>query len=106
MMLMDSNVNKKEIEIYIAWLGEKTMKHSFKTAQALRENGFKVFIDTTEKTMKNHIKKALNMEMTHMIIIGENEMEEGLYTVKNLIKNEQKKENINSIINNLKEEVI
>ena len=46
------------------------------------------------------------MEMTHMIIIGENEMEEGLYTVKNLIKNEQKKENINSIINNLKEEVI
>ena len=106
MLLLGEQFVTKKKSVYIAWLGEESKKYSYEVAKKIREQKITVFIESQERKMKAYINRALKQEASHMIVIGENEINSGNLVLKDLVKSEQKEYDINSIIKILKEEVV
>ncbi|WP_448820357.1 histidine--tRNA ligase [Cetobacterium sp.] len=101
MMLLGENFPKRELDVYIAWLGETTRDFAFELANDLRVSGKSVSIDYTSKAMKAHMKKADKVGAKNVIIIGEDEMNKGVVMLKDFINRTQEevsRENIKKIL--------
>ncbi|MBC2853039.1 histidine--tRNA ligase [Cetobacterium sp. 2G large] len=102
MMLLGEDFPKRELDVYIAWLGEATMDSAFKLANDLRLFGKSVVIDYASKGMKAHMKKADRVGAKNVIIIGEDEMNKGVVMLKDFINRTQEEVSIENIKNILK----
>ncbi|WP_418964661.1 histidine--tRNA ligase [Cetobacterium sp.] len=102
MMLLGEDFPKRELDVYIAWLGESTMDCAFKLANDLRLAGKSVVIDYASKGMKAHMKKADKVGAKNVIIIGEDEMNKGVVMLKDFINRTQEEVSIENIKNILK----
>lgn len=89
MMMLMSNFEDKNPDLYIAWLGEATRETAMKIANDLRADGKKVVIEYNEKGMKTHMKKADKIGAKYALIIGEDEMKNGKYILKDFTNREQ-----------------
>lgn len=89
------------IDAYVVTLGEVKEK-AFEVATYLRRNNLKVDIGFTGKSMKAQIKIALRKNAKYLIIIGEDEVNNGLYQLKNLQTQEQISLSAEDIVNKLK----
>lgn len=89
MMMLMSNFEDKNPDLYIAWLGETTKETAMKIANILRAEGKKVVIEYNEKGMKAHMKKADKLGVKYALIIGEDEMKNGKYILKDFTNREQ-----------------
>ncbi|MGL5000845.1 MAG: histidine--tRNA ligase [Cetobacterium sp.] len=102
MMLLGEEFPKRELDVYIAWLGESTMDCAFKIANDLRLAGKSVVIDYNSKGMKSHMKKADKVGAKNVIIIGEDEMAKGVVMLKDFINRTQEEVSIENLKNILK----
>ncbi|MGL6066881.1 MAG: histidine--tRNA ligase [Cetobacterium sp.] len=102
MMLLGEEFPKRELDVYIAWLGESTMDCGFKIANDLRLAGKSVVIDYNSKGMKSHMKKADKVGAKNVIIIGEDEMAKGVVMLKDFINRTQEEVSIENLKNILK----
>ncbi len=100
MMLLD-DYPKNKANIYMAWLGEKTLDKALEIVELLRDNGLKVSIDFSSKTLKSHMKKADKLNVKKCIILGETELEKNIVLLKDFETREQKEVNIENILNEL-----
>ena len=89
------------IDAYIVTLGEVKEK-AFEIATTLRRNYLKVDIGFTEKSMKAQIKIALRKNAKYLVIIGEDEIKNELYQLKNLETQEQVSLSVEDIISKIK----
>lgn len=89
MMMLMSNFEDTNPDLYIAWLGEATRETAMKIANELRADGKKVVIEYNEKGMKPHMKKADKIGAKYALIIGEDEMKNGKYILKDFTNREQ-----------------
>ncbi|MGL5902309.1 MAG: histidine--tRNA ligase, partial [Cetobacterium sp.] len=94
MMLLGDEFPKRDLDVYIAWLGESTMDCGFKIANDLRLAGKSVAIDYNSKGMKSHMKKADKVGAKNVIIIGEDEMSKGVVMLKDFINRTQEEVSI------------
>lgn len=92
---------KDAIDAYVVTLGE-VKEDAFKVATELRRNNVKVDIGFTSKGMKAQIKIALRKNAKYLIIIGEDEVKNGLYQLKNTETQEQVSLSLEEIVNRLK----
>ncbi|MGL5088203.1 MAG: histidine--tRNA ligase [Cetobacterium sp.] len=102
MMLLGEDFPKKDLDVYIAWLGESTMDSGFKIANDLRLSGKSVAIDYNSKGMKSHMKKADKVGAKNVIIIGEDEMSKGVVMLKDFVNRTQEEVSIENLKNILK----
>ncbi|MGL4425260.1 MAG: histidine--tRNA ligase [Cetobacterium sp.] len=102
MMLLGDEFPKRDLDVYIAWLGESTMDCGFKIANDLRLAGKSVAIDYNSKGMKSHMKKADKVGAKNVIIIGEDEMSKGVVMLKDFINRTQEEVSIENLKNILK----
>lgn len=102
MMLLGEDFPKRELDVYVAWLGEETKDFAFKVANDLRVDGKSVVIDYNAKAMKGHMKKADKAGAKNVIIIGEEEMAKGVVVVKDFINRTQEEVTVDSLKNILK----
>ena len=84
-----STEEKREPEVYIAWMGRPLFKPALKIAAALREKGIPVIIDGEERSVKNSMKRADRLNAKFVVIVGEDEIKAERLTVKNLESGEQ-----------------
>lgn len=103
MMLLDSYPQNNP-EVYVAWLGDKTLDKALELTQNLREADIKTNIDYNPKSMKAHMKKADRLKVKNCIIIGEEELEKGLVVLKDFTTREQKEVSFDKILEELKGE--
>ena len=89
------------IDAYIVTLGEVKEK-AFEIATTLRRNSLKVDIGFTGKSMKAQIKIALRKNAKYLVIIGEDEIKNELYQLKNLETQEQVSLSVEDIISKIK----
>lgn len=82
-------IDDYSIDIYIIPMSENEKNYSFRLLQTLRMNGFNVEIDYLNKNMKANFKQADKLNAKYVIIVGENEVNTNLLTIKN---NKTKKE--------------
>ena len=71
-------------DVYLIVLGEGTLKGAQKVAAALRAEGVKIAVDITHRKLDKQIKAAVKMRVPYMLFIGEQELQDELYRLKDV----------------------
>jgi histidyl-tRNA synthetase len=77
--------------IFIAWMGHNTYATAVRAAKDLRTAGFPVELPPTELKFGKALGQADKLGATYALILGENEVSENLWTLKNLTDGAQVK---------------
>jgi histidyl-tRNA synthetase len=78
-------------DVYIAWMGEKTYATAIRAAKNLRDAGFSVELPPTEQKFGKALERASKLGSRFALILGDNEIQSGEWTLKNLATSEQQK---------------
>lgn len=81
----------KGCEVYIATLGKDAALKGFSITEELRDAGIKADCDHMDRSMKAQLKYANKLGAPWVVIIGDNEMNEGAAQIKNMKKSEESK---------------
>lgn len=91
------------IDCYIIPMEESVKDYAFNLCMNLRLNGFVTEIDYNNRNLKNNFKQADKLKSQFVIIIGEEEKESDLITIKNNDTKESYKVDKNDLIDFLDE---
>jgi histidyl-tRNA synthetase len=78
-------------DIYIAWMGEKAQATAVRAAKGLRRAGFSVELPPVEQKFGKALGHADKLGAKYALILGDNEVSEGLWTLKTLADGSQTK---------------
>jgi len=78
-------------DVYIAWLGEKARPAAIAAAQKLRNAGFRVELPPTEQKFGKALGQADKLGSRYALILGEDEVASGQWTLKTLADGSQQK---------------
>jgi len=78
-------------DIYIAWMGERAYAAAVHAAKDLRKAGFSVELPPVEQKFGKALGQADKLGAKYALILGDNEVSEGLWTLKTLSTGEQAK---------------
>jgi histidyl-tRNA synthetase len=92
------------LAVYIAWMSAKTYPTAVQIARKLRECGLTVELPAEEMKFKKSLGLADKLGARYALIIGEDEVASGSYTLKCLADGEQKKLNENDLLEYLESE--
>ena len=90
-------------DIFIVCLGEAARQHAHHVARELRVGGLAVLHDFADRKMKKAMALADKSRARHALIIGENEVNDRRYALKNLTSGEQQSLSVAEIIAKLNE---
>jgi len=77
------------LDLFIAPLGDAALRHATGMARDLRAAGLSV--ELTEGKLKRAMELANKLGARYTLIVGDNEMAEGLYALKDMLSGEQEK---------------
>ncbi len=96
------NSNKSSISnILIIPMEEKYMEESINVATYLRNNDVSTELYINDKKIKQKMKYADKLKIPYVLIIGEDEVESKLYTLKNMITGEQETLKVEEVVKKL-----
>jgi histidyl-tRNA synthetase len=78
-------------DVYIAWMGEKAYETAIRAAKSLRAAGFSVELPPMEQKFGKALGQADKLGARYALILGDNEVTSGVWTVKTLATGEQQK---------------
>jgi histidyl-tRNA synthetase len=78
-------------DVYIAWMGEHAHATAIRAAKDLRRAGFSVELPPVELKFGKALGQADKLGAKYALILGDNEVSEGLWTVKTLADGSQAK---------------
>ena len=96
-ILKDNNELKNESQIDIFIIPINTKKQSLKLANDIRKLGFKVDIEMNDKKLKKSLNFANKMNIPFVVILGEDEIKNESFSVKDMINNKEYKIQMNNI---------
>ncbi len=90
-------------DLFIAWAQKEAIPYCLKLMQNLRAKGIKVVIDTKNRNLKGQLKYADKLGARYSIVIGEDEMNSCILTLKDMEKSEQTKLSVDELIKTITE---
>jgi len=78
-------------DVYIAWMGERAYATAVRAAKDLRNAGFSVELPPTELKFGKALERADKLGSRYALILGDNEVSEGSWTLKTLADGRQQK---------------
>lgn len=90
------------LDVYVAWMGEKTYPTAVKIARILRDAGLRVELPASDAKLGKSLGLADKLGARNAVIIGENEVSSGEFVVKRLADSEQKKVREGELIEHLR----
>lgn len=78
-------------DIYVAWMGERAYATAVRAAKDLRNAGFSVELPPTELKFGKALERADKLGSRYALILGDNEVSEGSWTLKTLVDGTQQK---------------
>ena len=78
-------------DVYIAWMGERAQATAIRAAKDLRKAGFSVELPPVEQKFGKALGQADKLGAKYALILGDNEVSEGLWTLKTLADGSQAK---------------
>ena len=101
-LLLDENlITQKEKLSYIVYFDE-TKEYMLNVLKVLREEGIRVEFDYSPKGFGGQMKKANKLGALYAIILGEDEKNKGMITLKNLETGNQEELTLSSLIERIK----
>ena len=103
--LQESGKAKAErgLDVFVAWMGEKAYALAIRATQKLREAGLSVELPATEQKFGKALGQADKLGARYALILGEEEVSSGQWTVKRLSDGTQKKMSESEVLAFLKE---
>ena len=77
-------------DISVSFIGDNARLYALNLVHKLRERGVVAIIDTLNRNLKGQMKYANKLNARYSVVIGENEIEKGIVTIKNMQSGEQK----------------
>ena len=87
-----------ETDAYVILLGDNTYSRAQKTLDAWRSEGLRLAVDTTGRKLDKQIKTAVKKGINHAIFIGEAELADDRYKLKNLNTGEEETHSLERIV--------
>jgi histidyl-tRNA synthetase len=78
-------------DVYVAWMGEKAFATAIRAAKDLRAAGYRVELPATEQKFGKALGQADKLGARYALILGEDEVTSGEWTLKTLSDGSQKK---------------
>jgi histidyl-tRNA synthetase len=88
---------KDQLQIYISPLGDRAAHHSSILLQRLRHAGYTADQDYSQRSLKSQMREANRQQAQVVILIGDNEIDRGLYSVKDMRDGKQYSVSLNEI---------
>lgn len=92
------------LAVFVAWMGEKAYLPAIQITRKLREAGVAVELPAEKMKFKKSLGLADKLGARYALIIGEDEVASGTYTLKRLKDADQKKMNENELLEYLESE--
>jgi histidyl-tRNA synthetase len=89
-------------DVYIAWMGERAQATAIRAAKDLRKAGFSVELPPVELKFGKALGQADKLGAKYALILGDNEVAEGLWTLKTLADGSQAKYNETDLLEHLR----
>jgi histidyl-tRNA synthetase len=90
-------------DIYVAWMGEKAFATAVRAAKDLRAAGYRVELPATEQKFGKALGQADKLGSRYAVILGEDEVSSGEWTLKILADGSQKKYTESELLEHLRE---
>jgi histidyl-tRNA synthetase len=103
--LVDHNLLPKfqsTTDVYMIVLGD-VLKKAQKLAKELREEGVKVSIDITGRKLDRQIKSAVKLHVPYMLFVGEKELDENIYTLKDVESQDEHKLSFERVVTTIED---
>ncbi len=82
-------ISNNSLDIYVIPMEENQKNYSLKITNILRMNGFNCDVDTMNRNLKSNFKQADRLNCKYIIIIGEEELNNKILTIKNNVTKEE-----------------
>ncbi|BCS81907.1 histidine--tRNA ligase [Anaerocellum diazotrophicum] len=92
-------------EVFVATIGENSLKKAFEIASRLRFEGISTIIEEMSRSLKSQMKYADKIGCQFSIIIGDEEIAKGVCKIRNMRTSSEDEVNIESICQYLKEKL-
>jgi histidyl-tRNA synthetase len=89
-------------DVYIAWMGERAYATAIRAAKDLRNAGFRVELPPTELKFGKALERASKLGSRFALILGDNEVADGQWTLKTLADGSQQKLTEQALLDYLK----
>ena len=93
---------EKNMQIFVAYIGDKANLFATKYVEKLREAGIYAEKDIMGRSLKAQLKYADKKQSKFVITIGDNEIETGKASLKNMATGEVEEINLNEIASVMK----
>lgn len=105
LMLMEANgaefPEEEKPDVFIAFIGDKAKAFGLKLARNLRLEGISVRMDNLARNIKGQFKYADRLNAKYTIVIGEDELDRGIVSLKNMEKSEQKEVRFDELVSEI-----
>lgn len=91
----------KSVDIYIVTIGDNARKWALKHLPKLRNAGISATMDYIGRSVKAQMKDADRENARYSIIVGDNELKQGKFTLRNMKESEEQALDFDSIIKKL-----
>jgi histidyl-tRNA synthetase len=71
-------------KLFLAYMGEPAFKKALEIIRYLRHSGHNCYLDFSQGSLKSQMRLANKLRAEHVLILGENELARGRYTIKKL----------------------
>ncbi len=92
-------------DVYIAWMGEKAFATALRAARDLRAAGFGVELPPTEQKFGKALAQADKLGARYALILGEDEVTSGDWTLKTLADGSQTKYSESNLLDHLRKNI-
>lgn len=84
-------------DIAVSFIGDKARLYALGLVHELRQQGVAAIIDTLNRNLKGQMKYANKLKVGYSVVIGDDEIEHGVVTLKDMKSGEQKQINSKDI---------
>lgn len=92
----------RSVDAYVVALGEAAQAEGFKLLNSLRQQGLSAAMDFAGRSMKAQMKQANKLGAKHSVILGEDEIAEGVVMLRSMEDSSQAKVPMNQVAEKIK----
>lgn len=92
----------RSVDAYVVALGEKAQAEGFKLLNSLRQQGLSAAMDFAGRSMKAQMKQANKLGAKYSVILGEDEIAEGVVMLRSMEDSSQEKVPMNQVAEKIK----
>ena len=90
-----------QIKVFVVVLGEEAKKQGFALVNRLRSENVSSDMDYEDRSLKGQMRRANDLGVKHVLIIGEDELKKNVVTLKDMASGEQEEVKTEDIVNRL-----